>query len=231
MNKITKEDLVKHILENDLVLYSKSIFLKDRRGSKIEAELNLNLNNNNSLSIIADHKEIFYCEMEDRINKKIFHVTGDIYLDNNIITLEKIVDLENQIIDKIVCVAVKRNRETVEKWDGYILSLKRKMIDRTVDILTVYTKTIPTVDYIRNFIKLSRIPILDQSKYLDDQYLENIINRLKETIDLDLNDPDNGVDLSIYEDSSLTQTEKLGIYSLSIPGMFISLSKNILIHS
>ena len=91
MTKISNTELIKYIQENDLVIYSKGITLTDSRETKIETELILSLRDNNII-ISTDPREIFYCDLEDKIAKKIFINLGEIYLDNNIIKFEKIVD-------------------------------------------------------------------------------------------------------------------------------------------
>lgn len=251
MEKINNIDLIRYLKKNDLILYSKDIYLKNKYDQKIETEIKLSYTqNDNLLKLHVEYKDLFYDELEDKIDKLIYYNLGDIYLNNNIITFEKIVESDfisddylniNNILEhedvldnlkkNLRAVAVSRNRETERKFSGYIMGLRRKMIDRNIDINIIYLKDLPTVNDIKNFIDFTKIPILDKLKYQDDQYLENLLDYLKTTIDLPLSNDAKGVDLSIRSETSLSKPEKVGIFGITIPDINLYLEKNFIIGS
>lgn len=245
MRIVSIEEFKNFLKNQEYVCTSRDIYLLDKRNLKIETILEFNDN-----TITAIHRDNFYDELEDNFDKRIYYNLGNVVVDESLMCgrFEKLLEsnfvkfevkspkeiLQHEELLKHIRTNVKFDlvsKNITRKEYGYIFGLRRYFIETPHIIKMIYLEKLPTVNDFRKLVKISRIPILDNQKFQDDRYVEEILDCLKETIDLDINDLAKGVDLSINSDSSLTHLEKLGIFGLSLPGINLFLERNIILPS
>lgn len=245
MSVISPEELKNFLKSKNLICYSKDIFLLDKRNIKIETEINFRYSG--YLELTATHRDLFYDELVDDFDKRIFYNLGDIHLDESLMVLrfEKLIEsdfvkfdfkttkdllehteLQDHIRSNIKINLVSRDIVKPVKDLGYIFGLKRYIVDIPHMIKIVYLDRLPTIENFRKLFKLSRLPLLDNQRFQDDRYIEQLLECLIETLDIEFNDLAKGVDLGIEPDTSLSRLEKLGIFGLTIPGVNLFLERN-----
>ena len=243
MSVVRYEELKNFLKTENCGCYSRDLYLVDKLGIKIETELKISLYRDTTdiVEITTFARENYWREIEDGFSKRIYYSLGDIILDESLdeIIFEKVVEsvfvkfeakstkeiLEHPDVKDHIRINVKADlspRILETKTNGFIFGLMR---DKEI-IKMVWIAEEPGVEEFRRLFKLSKLPIVDNPKFQDDRYIVQMLEYLKDNIDIDVNDSAHGVDLGIRTDTSLIQLEKMGIFGITIPDVKLFLIRS-----